>query len=150
MVFAVFLVRVLGVSMASVGLIEGVAESCELPLIKIFLGALSDRTGRRKPLLVFGYALSATVRYSVFPCRRGINGTRCPRDRSARQWHLRIRLPSTPCPADPGGPAAGALTTGCWCAQHFSQVAGEVGEARGRWDRTQITKAQRLGPVQLD
>ena len=27
----VFLVRVLGVSMASVGLIEGVAESCKLP-----------------------------------------------------------------------------------------------------------------------
>ena len=61
----VFLVRVLGVSMASVGLIEGVAEAAS-SLIKIFSGALSDRTGRRKPLLVFGYTLSATVK-TLFP-----------------------------------------------------------------------------------
>src|SRR3990172_185991 len=61
----VFLVRVLGVSMASVGLIEGTAEAAN-SLIKIFSGALSDRIGRRKPLVVFGYTLSAAVK-TLFP-----------------------------------------------------------------------------------
>ncbi len=61
----VFLVRVLGVSMASVGLIEGTAEAAN-SLIKVFSGALSDRIGRRKPLVVFGYALSAVIK-TLFP-----------------------------------------------------------------------------------
>lgn len=61
----VFLVRVLSVSMASVGLIEGLAEAAN-SFIKIFSGALSDRIGRRKPLVVFGYALSAAVK-TLFP-----------------------------------------------------------------------------------
>jgi MFS family permease len=61
----VFLVRVLGVTMASVGLIEGVAEAAN-SFIKIFSGALSDRIGRRKPLVVFGYTLSTVVK-TLFP-----------------------------------------------------------------------------------
>jgi MFS family permease len=61
----VFLVRVLGVSMASVGLIEGLAEGAN-SFIKIFSGGLSDRIGRRKPLVVFGYTLSAVVK-TLFP-----------------------------------------------------------------------------------
>jgi MFS family permease len=61
----VFLVRVLGVSMVSVGLIEGLAEAAN-SLIKIFSGALSDRIGRRKPLVVFGYTLSAVIK-TLFP-----------------------------------------------------------------------------------
>jgi len=61
----VFLVRVLGASMASVGLIEGLAEAAN-SFIKIFSGATSDWIGRRKPLVVFGYALSATVK-TLFP-----------------------------------------------------------------------------------
>lgn len=61
----VFLVRVLGVSMASVGFIEGAAEAAN-SLVKIFSGGLSDRIGRRKPLVVFGYALSTLVK-TLFP-----------------------------------------------------------------------------------
>ena len=61
----VFLVRVLGASMASVGLIEGMAEATN-SLIKIFSGAASDWIGRRKPLVIFGYTLSAVVK-TLFP-----------------------------------------------------------------------------------
>jgi len=61
----VFLVRALGVSIASVGLIEGVAEAAA-SLIKIASGAVSDRIGRRKPLVVFGYTLSAITK-TIFP-----------------------------------------------------------------------------------
>jgi MFS family permease len=61
----VFLVKVLGASMASVGLIEGIAEAAN-SFIKIFSGAASDWIGRRKPLVVFGYTLSAIVK-TLFP-----------------------------------------------------------------------------------
>jgi MFS family permease len=61
----VFLVKVLGASVAAVGLIEGVAEATN-SFIKIFSGAASDWIGRRKPLVVFGYALSAVVK-TLFP-----------------------------------------------------------------------------------
>ncbi len=61
----VFLVRVLGINVAAVGLIEGMAESAN-SLIKIISGAVSDRIGRRKPLVMFGYILSAVVK-SLFP-----------------------------------------------------------------------------------
>jgi MFS family permease len=61
----VFLVRVLGASMASVGFIEGMAEAAN-SFVKLFSGAASDRLGRRKPLVVAGYALSAVVK-TLFP-----------------------------------------------------------------------------------
>ena len=61
----VFLVRVLGASMASVGLIEGVAEAAN-SFVKIISGAASDWLGRRKPLVVFGYSLSALIK-TLFP-----------------------------------------------------------------------------------
>jgi MFS family permease len=61
----VFLVNVLGASMASVGLIEGMAEA-STSLIKIFSGAASDWIGRRKPLVIFGYTLSAVIKV-LFP-----------------------------------------------------------------------------------
>ena len=44
----VFLVCVLGASITSVGLIEGVAEATAL-ITKIFSGTLSDVLGRAKP-----------------------------------------------------------------------------------------------------
>lgn len=48
----------LGASVTVLGVIEGLAES--LPaLVKVLSGRLSDRLGRRKPLAVGGYALSA-------------------------------------------------------------------------------------------
>ena len=54
----VFMLTVLGMSMISIGLIEGVAEATAL-IVKVFSGALSDYWGKRKPLAVLGYGLGA-------------------------------------------------------------------------------------------
>jgi MFS family permease len=54
----VFMVTTLGLSMATVGLIEGAAEATAL-IVKVFSGALSDYWGMRKPLAVLGYGLGA-------------------------------------------------------------------------------------------
>ena len=48
----------LGASVALIGLIEGVAEATAL-MVKVFSGVLSDRLGKRKPLVLLGYALGA-------------------------------------------------------------------------------------------
>ncbi|MBB5273245.1 MFS family permease [Quisquiliibacterium transsilvanicum] len=53
-----FLVGSLGLSVLTVGLIEGVAEATAL-IVKVFSGALSDYLRRRKLLAVLGYALGA-------------------------------------------------------------------------------------------
>jgi len=53
-----YLTNVLGSRAATIGLIEGIAESTG-SLIKIGVGGWSDRVGRRKPFAVAGYALSA-------------------------------------------------------------------------------------------
>jgi len=60
-----YLVTVLGVSMLTVGIIEGIAEATA-SIVKIFSGALSDRLGRRKLLVAIGYGLAA-VSKPVFP-----------------------------------------------------------------------------------
>ena len=57
----VFLVSALGASALTVGLIEGVAEATAL-ISKVFSGALSDYLGRRKMLVVTGYALAAATK----------------------------------------------------------------------------------------
>lgn len=54
----IFLTGVLGASMLSVGIIEGVAEGIA-SLLKIYSGAWSDRTQKRKPWIVGGYLLAA-------------------------------------------------------------------------------------------
>ncbi|MBC8123917.1 MAG: MFS transporter [Gemmatimonadaceae bacterium] len=56
-----FLVTVLGASVWTVGIIEGIAETTA-SLVKVFSGTLSDYLGRRKSLAVFGYGLSALVK----------------------------------------------------------------------------------------
>jgi MFS family permease len=56
-----FMVTVLGASMLTVGVIEGIAESTAL-LVKVFSGALSDYLGKRKGLAVLGYALGALTK----------------------------------------------------------------------------------------
>lgn len=61
----VFLVTVLGASMTSVGLIEGVAEATAL-IAKVFSGTISDYLGRRKALTVLGYGLAAIAK-PLFP-----------------------------------------------------------------------------------
>lgn len=53
-----FLTVGLGASVVLVGLIEGLAEATA-SITKVFSGYLSDRIGRRKPLILFGYALGA-------------------------------------------------------------------------------------------
>jgi MFS family permease len=63
-VLPLFVVGVLGASMASVGVIEGVAESTAA-LMRLGSGWLSDRIGRRKPFLFFGYGLSAVAKAAL-------------------------------------------------------------------------------------
>src|SRR3974377_408953 len=53
----VFLVRALGATSVAVGLIEGIAEGA-MSLARIFSGLASDWLGRRKSLVLLGYAIS--------------------------------------------------------------------------------------------
>lgn len=53
-----FLTATLGVSVAVVGLIDGIAEATA-SISKVFSGYVSDRIGRRKPLILLGYGLGA-------------------------------------------------------------------------------------------
>jgi len=61
----VYLVTVLGTSMTTVGVIEGLAEATA-SITKIFSGALSDWLGKRKWLAALGYGLAAFTK-PVFP-----------------------------------------------------------------------------------
>ncbi|MBZ5538318.1 MAG: MFS transporter [Acidobacteriia bacterium] len=61
----VFMVTALGASMVTVGIIEGVAEATAA-IMKVFSGALSDYLGKRKFLMVLGYALAAFTK-PIFP-----------------------------------------------------------------------------------
>jgi MFS family permease len=63
-VLPLFVVGVLGASMASVGVIEGVAESTAA-LMRLGSGWLSDRVGRRKPFIFFGYGISAVAKAAL-------------------------------------------------------------------------------------
>jgi MFS family permease len=56
-----FIIAVLGGDKAYVGLIEGVADSAA-SVLKLFSGGWSDRIGRRKGLIVFGYAVATLSR----------------------------------------------------------------------------------------
>lgn len=57
----IFLTTNLGASMVLVGVITGAGEATA-QIIKVFSGALSDRLGRRKPLLLLGYGLAAVTK----------------------------------------------------------------------------------------
>ena len=61
----IFMTSVLGASMLAVGIVEGIAEATA-SIVKLFSGALSDRLGRRKPLVVLGYGLAALSK-PLFP-----------------------------------------------------------------------------------
>jgi MFS family permease len=61
----IYLVSVLGASMVTVGVIEGIAEATA-SIVKIFSGALSDWLGKRKWLAAVGYGLAAFTK-PVFP-----------------------------------------------------------------------------------
>jgi len=56
-----FMVGTLGISVFTVGVIEGLAEATAL-IVKVFSGALSDYWGKRKGITLFGYALGALTK----------------------------------------------------------------------------------------
>jgi MFS family permease len=61
----VFMATVLGTSMATIGLIEGIAEATA-SITKVFSGAISDYMGKRKLLAGIGYGLAAVTK-PIFP-----------------------------------------------------------------------------------
>ncbi|MBU3946757.1 MAG: MFS transporter [Proteobacteria bacterium] len=67
----VFMSTVLGASMTTIGIIEGVGEA-SAAIIKIFSGAISDYFGKRKLLAVLGYGLAAVTK-PIFPLASTIN-----------------------------------------------------------------------------
>ncbi len=133
----VFLVDVLGAGKAFVGLVEGIAEAIS-SLLKAFSGILSDRLGRRKPLVVFGYSFSAfskggfalaTAPWHVLAARsldRVGKGIRtAPRDaiiadstvsESRGRWFGFHRA------MDQSGALAGALIAGAVLKWHFADI----------------------------
>jgi MFS family permease len=56
-----FMTVQLGLSVAMLGLIDGVAEATA-SITKLFSGYVSDRVGRRKPLILIGYGLAAVTK----------------------------------------------------------------------------------------
>jgi len=66
----IFMATVLGTSMVTIGIIEGMAEAAAA-ITKVFSGALSDYFGKRKWLAVTGYALGA-ISKPVFPLATSI------------------------------------------------------------------------------
>jgi len=67
----IFMVTALGASMVTVGIIEGVAEATAA-IMKVFSGALSDYLGKRKFLMVLGYALAAFTK-PIFPMATSVS-----------------------------------------------------------------------------
>ncbi len=61
----IFMTTVLGASMITIGLVEGLAEAAAA-ITKVFSGAISDYFGKRKFLAVSGYALGAVTK-PIFP-----------------------------------------------------------------------------------
>lgn len=60
-ILPIFLKATLGATPAVIGTIEGAAESVS-SLLKLFAGYISDRLGRRKGLVVFGYGIAVFAR----------------------------------------------------------------------------------------
>lgn len=56
-----FLTTTLGASVVVVGIIDGIAEATA-SISKVFSGYISDRIGRRKPLIVLGYGMAAITK----------------------------------------------------------------------------------------
>jgi MFS family permease len=60
-VLPLFLTNVIGAPVSAVGLIESLAEGTAA-IAKVFSGRLSDRIGKRRPLVLLGYSLSNFVK----------------------------------------------------------------------------------------
>ncbi len=63
-VLPLFIIGTLKASVASLGIIEGVAESTA-SLLRLSSGWLSDRIGRRKPFLLVGYGISGVAKATL-------------------------------------------------------------------------------------
>ena len=79
-----FLERFLHANKSEIGLIEGVAEFGVALLIALS-GFLSDRMGKRKNLVLWGYALSNLIKPLAFFCAKCTYGCPCALFRSCRQ-----------------------------------------------------------------
>lgn len=60
-VLPLFVTATLHASVASLGFVEGIAE-CTASVLRLGAGWLSDRSGHRKPFLIFGYGLSGVAK----------------------------------------------------------------------------------------
>ncbi len=60
-IIPIFLTAVLHAPMSVVGLIEGIAESTA-SILKVVSGWLSDKSGKRKPFVIYGYGLSTVAK----------------------------------------------------------------------------------------
>ena len=60
-ILPLFLTQILGAGPFALGIIEGIAETTA-SLMKVFSGIWTDRTKRRKPLVLWGYGLSSFLR----------------------------------------------------------------------------------------
>ena len=93
-----FLTRVLNANAVSLGIVEGAAEAAN-SLLKIASGRMADRSPSKRPLVLFGYGISSSVRplialatswVQVFTVRvfdrvgKGIRGA--PRDAMLATW----------------------------------------------------------------
>ncbi len=65
-----FMTATLGLSVAMVGLVDGLAEATA-SITRVASGYVSDRIGRRKPLVLIGYGLAA-VSKPLFPLAGGL------------------------------------------------------------------------------
>ncbi len=68
----VYLVSVMGASVATVGLIEGISEATA-SITKVFSGVISDWLGKRKLLTVIGYGMAALTK-PLFPLASSTTG----------------------------------------------------------------------------
>src|ERR1039458_1109848 len=73
-VLPIFITQVLGAPVAVLGLIDGVAEG-SAALFKTIFGRWSDRLGKRKPFVFYGY-LASTVSKVVIALSRDRKSTR--------------------------------------------------------------------------
>jgi len=60
----IFVTTILGAGKEALGLIEGLADSIA-SLLEIFSGYISDKTGKRKQLVVLGYGISSFVKLGI-------------------------------------------------------------------------------------
>lgn len=72
-----FLISALGANYSMVGIIEGLGEASAL-ILKVFSGPLSDWLGKRKPLILLGYAMGAISKplFAVAPTPFMVLGAR--------------------------------------------------------------------------